>query len=118
MDIVFIRGLRLDAVIGIYDWERTIRQPIILDLELGTDIRPAATSDHIDDTLDYKAISKRLEAHVTGSSFQLVETLAESCAEILLNEFRVPWLKLRLNKKGALSLADDVGVLIERGTKM
>lgn len=117
MDIVFIRGLKLDAVIGIYDWERNIRQPIILDLELGTDIRTAAASDKIADTLDYKAISKRLEAFVTGSSFQLVETLAEGCARILQEEFGVPWLRLRLNKKGALSLAEDVGVLIERGSK-
>jgi dihydroneopterin aldolase len=117
MDRVFIRGLRLDAVIGIYDWERSIRQPIILDLELGTDIRKAAQSDAIADTLDYKAISKRLEAHVCASSFQLVETLAESCAEILQHEFGVTWLRLRLNKKGALSLAEDVGVMIERGSR-
>ena len=87
MDIVFIRGLRIDAVIGIYDWERKVRQPLIFDLEMATDIRKAAASDDIDDTLNYKDIAKRLAAFVSESEFQLVETLAERCAEIVLNEF-------------------------------
>jgi dihydroneopterin aldolase len=117
MDIVFIRELRIETVIGIYDWERNIRQPVILDLEMGADITRAAASDAIEDTLDYKAVCKRLIEFVEASEFQLVETLAERCAEIVLQEFQVPWLRLTLNKIGALSTARDVGVIIERGVR-
>lgn len=117
MDIVFVRGLRVDTVIGIYDWERAIRQTLILDLELGTDIARAAASDSISDTLDYKAISKRLAAYIEDSQFKLVETLAERCAELLMAEFPIPWLRLSVNKKGAVSIAEDVGVIIERGRR-
>lgn len=114
MDIVYIRDLRIETVIGIYDWERKIRQTVSLDLEMGTDIRKAAGSDHIDDTLDYKAVAKRLIQYVEESEFQLVETLAEKIAEIVLNEFDVPWMKLRLSKPGAVTGSQDVGVIIER----
>ncbi|MBA1443844.1 MAG: dihydroneopterin aldolase [Chromatiales bacterium] len=117
MDIVFIRNLRIETVIGIYDWEREIRQPVVLDLEMGADIARAAASDHIDDTLDYKAVSKRLIQFVEESEFQLVETLAERCAEIVLDEFEVPWVRLTMNKIGAVSAARDVGVIIERGSR-
>jgi dihydroneopterin aldolase len=117
MDIVFLRGLKIDTVIGIYDWERRIKQSIVLDLEMGTDIARAAGSDHIDDTLNYKAVAKRLIEYVGESSFQLVETLAERVAEIILNEFDVPWVRLTVNKQGAVRGARDVGVIIERGTK-
>lgn len=117
MDIVFIRDLRVETVIGIYDWEREIRQAVVLDLELGCDVRRAAASDSIEDTLNYKAVSKRLTSFIEASSFQLVETLAERCAEILLQEFGVTWLRLSLNKIGAVSGARDVGVLIERGRR-
>ncbi|WP_177419815.1 dihydroneopterin aldolase [endosymbiont of Lamellibrachia barhami] len=117
MDIVFIRNLRIETVIGIYDWEREIRQPVVLDLEMGADIARAAKSDHIDDTLDYKAVSKRLIQFVEESEFQLVETLAERCAEIVLDEFEVPWVRLTMNKIGAVSAARDVGVIIERGSR-
>ncbi|MES9868555.1 MAG: dihydroneopterin aldolase [Sedimenticola sp.] len=116
MDIVFLRDLRIETVIGIYDWEREIKQTVVLDLEMGADIRKAAASDSIEDTLDYKAVSKRLIAFVEASSFQLVETLAERCAEIVIEEFNVPWVKLTLNKIGAVSSARDVGVIIERGS--
>jgi len=115
MDIVFIRDLRVETVIGIYDWERNIKQPVVLDLEMGTNIARAAASDAIEDTLDYKAVSKRLIEFVESSEFQLVETLAEGCAAIVLEEFHVPWVRLTLNKVGALSAARDVGVIIERG---
>lgn len=118
MDIVFIRDLRIDTIIGIYDWEREIRQTIVLDLEMGTDITRAAASDAIEDTLDYKAVSKRLIEFVRESEFQLVETLAERCATIVLAEFRVPWVRLTLNKAGAVSAARDVGVIIERGQRV
>ncbi|MEJ2619772.1 MAG: dihydroneopterin aldolase [Candidatus Thiodiazotropha sp.] len=114
MDIVFIRDLRIETVIGIYDWEREITQTVVFDLEMGTDIKKAADSDAIEDTLDYKAVSKRLVSFVRESKFQLVETLAERCAEIVLNEFNVPWVRLTLNKIGAVSMARDVGVIIER----
>ena len=114
MDIVFIRDLRIETVIGVYDWERKIRQTISLDLEMATDIRPAARSDHIDDALDYKSVAKRMIQFVGDSEFQLVETLAQRCAEIILNEFNVPWVRLRLSKPGAVTGSQDVGVLIER----
>lgn len=118
MDIVFIRDLRIDTIIGIYDWEREIRQTVVLDLEMGTDITRAAASDAIEDTLDYKAVSKRLIEFVRESEFQLVETLAERCATIVLAEFQVPWVRLTLNKAGAVSAARDVGVIIERGQRV
>lgn len=114
MDIVFIRDLRIETVIGVYDWEREIRQTVSIDLEMGTDIRPAAASDHINDALDYKSVAKRLIQFVGESEFLLVETLAQRCADIILNEFQVPWLRLRLSKPGAVTGSQDVGVLIER----
>jgi dihydroneopterin aldolase len=117
MDIVFIRDLRIDTVIGIYDWEREIRQTVVFDLEMGADIALAAATDAIEDTLDYKAVSKRLIEFVSGSKFQLVETLAERCATLVLEEFKVPWVRLTLNKVGAVSAARDVGVIIERGRR-
>lgn len=114
MDIIFLKGLTLEAVIGIYDWEREIRQTIIIDLEMATDIRKAAETDDISHTLDYKAVSKRVISFVESSSFQLVETLAEKITEILIQEFKVPWVRLTLNKSGAISGATDVGIRIER----
>jgi dihydroneopterin aldolase len=117
MDIVFIRELRAETVIGIYDWERNIRQPVIIDLEMAWDVTAAAASDNIADALDYKAVGKRIHGFVEAGQFQLVETLAERIAEILLAEFGVPWLRLTVNKTGALSVARDVGVVIERGRR-
>ncbi len=115
MDIVFLRDLRIDAVIGIYGWERRTRQTLIFDLEMGADIARAAATDDIRDTLNYKAVAKRLTQFVGESEFQLVETLAERCAEIIREEFGVRWVRLTLNKKGAVRGATDVGVVIERG---
>lgn len=117
MDIVFIQALRIDALIGIYDWERRARQPLLIDLEMAFDNRVPAASDDIADTLDYKAVSKRLIGFVGGSQFGLVETLAERCAEIVMAEFAVPWLRLRLSKPGAVRGAVAVGVVIERGRR-
>ena len=116
MDIVYINDLRVDTVIGIFSWERRIRQTISIDLEMGYDLRKAAASDDIKDTLDYKAVGKRVIAHVQQSEALLVERLAEEIAQIVLNEFRVPWLRLRISKPGALRGAKDVGLVIERGT--
>jgi dihydroneopterin aldolase len=114
-DLVFIEDLRIQTVIGIFDWEREITQTISLDLQMAFDISRAAASDDIVDTLDYKAVSKRLIQFVEGSEFQLVEALAEHCASIVLNEFPVTWLNLKLSKPGAVRGSSAVGVIIERG---
>jgi dihydroneopterin aldolase len=114
MDIIFLRGLHIETVIGIYEWEREIKQTVILDVDMAADIEKAANSDDISDTLDYKAVSKRIIGFVETSEFFLVETLAERVAGILLDEFHVPWLRLTLNKKGAIRGASDVGIVIER----
>ncbi|MDX2312654.1 MAG: dihydroneopterin aldolase [Gammaproteobacteria bacterium] len=117
MDIIYISDLRIETVIGIFDWERKIKQTVVLDIEMAGDCRKAALSDSVEDTLNYKSVAKRLIAFVGESEFQLVETLAERCAGIIMDEFRVPWVKLRINKRGALRGARDVGVIIERGQK-
>ena len=117
MDIVYIRDLKIETIIGIYDWEREIKQTVSLDLEMAHDIRRAAETDNIEDTLNYKAVAKRLIAFIGESEFLLVETMAEKCAKIVLTEFGVPWLKLRLSKPGAVRGSQDVGVIIERGEK-
>ncbi|WP_126457001.1 dihydroneopterin aldolase [Sulfuriflexus mobilis] len=117
MDIIFLHNLKVDTVIGIFDWERRIRQDVVIDLDMGSDIRKAAASDHIDDTLDYKSVAKRIIAFVEAAEFQLVETLAERIAGIILGEFPVPWVRVRINKQGAVRGARDVGVIIERGDK-
>lgn len=117
MDIVYIRDFRIETVIGMFQWERRIKQTLSLDVEMGWDIRPAAASDRIADALDYKAVSGRLKAHVEQAHYELVETLAESIWVILRDEFQVPWLRLRVSKPGAVRGAQDVGVLIERGQR-
>lgn len=116
VDIVFINDLRIETIIGIYDWERKVKQTISLDLEMGTDIRKSAETDAIEDTLNYKAVAKRLIAFVGESEYQLVETLAEKIAEIVLKEFNVPRVKLTVRKPGAVRGSRDVGVTIERGS--
>ena len=116
MDIVFINDLRIETIIGIYDWERKVKQTISLDLEMGTDIRKSAETDAIEDTLNYKAVAKRLIAFVGESEYQLVETLAEKITDIVLTEFSVPWVKLTVHKPGAVRGSRDVGVIIERGS--
>jgi len=117
VDIVYIRDLRIDTTIGIYDWEREVRQTVSLDLEMATDISAAARSDDIQYALNYKAVAKRIIAHVESSDCLLVERLAEEVADLVLAEFPVPWLRLRLSKPGALRGARDVGILIERGVR-
>jgi 2-amino-4-hydroxy-6-hydroxymethyldihydropteridine diphosphokinase len=114
MDKVFIEGLEVEALIGIYDWERRIRQPLQFDIEMAFDNRRPAASDRIEDTLDYKAVSKRLVEFVSQSGYGLVETLAERCAALILNEFAVSQVRLKLSKPGAVRGARAVGVLIER----
>lgn len=114
MDKVFIEALEIECVIGIYDWERKIRQPVVLDIEMAFDNRKPAASDDIQDTLDYKAVSKRLIQYVSESEFGLVETLAERCAAIILDEFGVQHVRLKLAKPGAVRGSKAVGVIIER----
>jgi dihydroneopterin aldolase len=114
-DKVFINGLRAETVIGVYDWERSIRQPLIFDLEMATDNRAAAKDDDLTKAIDYAAISQRVIAEVEASSFQLIETLAEHLAALILEEFGVQWLQLRVLKPSAVAEADAVGVQIQRG---
>ncbi len=117
MDTIFLNELKVDTVIGIWDWERKIRQTVVIDLEMAADIRKAAASDKVDDTLNYKNVAKRVQQFVVDSEFQLVETLAERIAAIITDEFAVPWVRVRVSKPGAIRGARDVGVLIERGTR-
>lgn len=113
-DIIFLSDLRVQTVIGIWDWERAIKQTVGIDLEMATDIRKAASTDSIEDTLDYKSVAKRIIEFVEESSFQLVETMAERIAGIIMDEFGVPWVKVRLSKPGAIRGSREVGILIER----
>lgn len=117
MDIIYLHGLKVDCNIGVWDWEKQITQSIKFDLDMGFDIRKAAESDDIDDTLSYKDVAKRVEEFASGSHFALVEKLAEGIASLLLDEFGVPWCRVRVNKFGAVRGAGDVGVIIERGTQ-
>ncbi|MFV0277261.1 MAG: dihydroneopterin aldolase [Parahaliea sp.] len=117
MDTVFIRELAVDTVIGVHDWERQVRQTLLLDLELAWDNHPAAAGDDLTLALDYAAVAQRISAFLGASRFQLIETAAEEVAELLRAEFAVPWLRLRLCKPGAVMAARDVGVVIERGER-
>jgi len=114
MDIVYIRDLQVDTIIGIYDWEREVRQTISLDLDMAADISQAARSDNIDDALNYKAVAKRLISFIEGSSCLLVERLAEEVAQIVIAEFNVPWVRLRLSNP-ALCVVQEMSVLFLRG---
>ena len=117
MDIIFLNELKIDTVIGIWEWERKIRQTVVIDLEMSADIRKAAKTDSVEDTLNYKQVAKRIQQFVGESSFQLVETLAEKIAGIIRDEFSVEWVRVSVNKPGAIRGSRDVGVRIERGTR-
>ncbi|MDP3875514.1 MAG: dihydroneopterin aldolase [Methylobacter sp.] len=117
MDIIFLGGLEVETIIGIYDWERVTRQTVALDIEMAWDIRRAAETDEIQYALDYKTVSQRIVAFVEASEFLLVEKLISEIAELIRNEFNVPWVKITLNKKGAITVARDVGIIIERGVR-
>jgi dihydroneopterin aldolase len=114
MDKIFLSALTVECIVGIWEWERRVKQTVIIDLEMATDIRRAAASDLIEDTIDYKKVAKRLLAFVGESQFNLVETLAEQIARVVVTEFAVSWVKVRLNKQGAIRGARDVGIEIER----
>jgi dihydroneopterin aldolase len=114
MDKIFLSALNVECIVGIWEWERRVKQNVVIDVELAADIRRAAQTDHIDNTVDYKKLSKRLLSFVGDSQFQLVETLTERIAELIIREFRVPWVRVRVNKQGAIRGARDVGIEIER----
>ena len=114
MDAIFLNEMRVETIVGIWDWERKTKQIVSIDIEMGADIKKAALTDNIEDTLNYKGVSKRIRKFVEDSDFQLVETMAEKIAEIILVEFNVPWVKIRVNKPGAIRGSKDVGVFITR----
>ena len=115
LDTIYIRELRIQTIIGVFDWERATKQTVSLDLDMAADVSTAAAHDDIAHTLDYKAVAKRLIQFVGESEFKLVETLAERVCEVVMQEFNVSWVRLRVNKRGALRGAGDVGVIVERG---
>lgn len=117
MDTVFISNLRLDATIGVFDWEKKIKQPLVFDLEMAWDISEAAASDDLTKALDYAAVSQVIEEYVASNIVELVETLADRLAEHLMNQFGISWLKLKVCKPDAVPKASGVGVIIERGSK-
>ena len=114
MDKIFIHALKTEAIIGIFDWERQVKQTVLIDIEISADIRKAALSDAIDDTLNYKRVAKRVLSFVEGSKFHLVETLAEHIAMLMLEEFGIAWVRISLSKPGAIRSSRDVGVILER----
>ena len=117
MDRIFIKNLTVETIIGIYDWERTNRQRVILDLEMSADISKAALAENVDSTLNYKTLSEVLTKFIENSEFQLIETMAEGVTEIVRQDFGVQWVKLTLHKPDALPASTDVGVIIERGLR-
>jgi dihydroneopterin aldolase len=114
MDRIFLAALSADAVIGIYDWEREVRQRVEIDLEMWVDLSAAARSDAIEDTLNYKSVAKRVLAFVEGSRFRLVEALASEIARVVLDEFKIARVRVAVHKPGAIRHARDVGVIVER----
>ena len=113
-DRIFLRGLTAECVIGFIDWERRVKQAVVVDLEMPVDCARAAASDEVTDTVDYKRVAKRVLAYIEASEFKLVETLAHRLAALLLEEFALEWVRLSVNKPGAIRNSRDVGVSIER----
>jgi dihydroneopterin aldolase len=117
MDTIFLRDLRIRTIVGIWEWERRMPQIVSIDLDMATDIRRAAGTDQIGDTLDYKAVTRRIKAFVAESRFNLIETMAEQVAAIILAEFAVPWVRVAVHKPWAIRGSRDVGLVIERGAR-
>lgn len=117
MDIIYIHGLQCTCRVGVWDWEKRIDQTLVLDIDLATNIKPAAESDDLQDTLDYKKISDRVIEYAQANTFDLIETLVERLAGTILEEFNVPWVRIKLDKGGVVKNVNHVGILIERGTK-
>lgn len=114
MDSIFLRELKVEAVIGIWEWEQRIRQTVSIDLDMATDARAAAAEDSVESTLNYRDVAKRVQDHVADSRFRLVESLAESVARLILEEFGVAWIRVSVAKPGAIRRAREVGIVIER----
>jgi len=113
-DRIFLRGLAAECIIGFIEWERRVKQTVVVDLELPVDCRRASVSDDVADTVDYKRVAKRVLAYIEASEFKLVETLAHRLAMLLLEEFALEWVRISVNKPGAIRNSRDVGVVIER----
>ena len=116
MDTIRIRGLKVEAIVGVHDWERKLPRTVVIDLELASDVARAAKSDALKDALDYSAIAQAVSAFAAASKFQLIETFAQQLADTLMKDFGIPWLRLELHKPGAVPAAQDVSVAIERGS--
>ena len=117
LDTIYIHGLQCECVIGVWKWEKAITQTLVLDIDLATDIRPAAASDDLKDTLDYKKVADRVIEYAKANEFDLIETLIERISEVILSEFNVPWVRIKLDKGGAVKGVNHVGILIERGSR-
>lgn len=117
MDIVFIEQLSIITTIGVYDWEQDIEQKLVFDIEMGWNNKRASMSDNVEYCLDYAQVSKAIINHVGKNKFGLVERVAEEVAQLLLNQFQCPWVRIKVAKPGAVARALQVGVIIERGTK-
>lgn len=117
MDIVYVRGLEVKTTIGVYDWEREIKQPVTVDLDMACDIAKAADTDDHKYVLDYKIVCVRVTEFIEKSDLQLLEAMAEEIAKLVRTEFKVPWVRVRVGKPAAITGAKDVGVIIERGSK-
>jgi len=117
MDKIFLDEMKVETIVGIWDWERKVKQIVSIDIEMAADIKKAALTDNIKDTLDYKAVAKDIRRFVEDSSFHLVETMAEKIAEIIITEHKVSWVRVKINKPGAIRGSKGVGVIIERNQK-
>ena len=115
MDRIFLSEMKIETTVGIWEWEKRIKQQVIIDIEMSADIKKAAATDQIEDTLNYKAVAKSVRKLVEESSFQLVETMAEKISELVIVEHNVSWVKVRVNKPGAIRGSKGVGIIIERG---
>lgn len=115
MDRIFLSEMKIETTVGIWEWEKRIKQQVIIDIEMSADIKKAAATDQIEDTLNYKAVAKSVRKLVEESSFQLVETMAEKISELVIGEHNVSWVKVKVNKPGAIRGSKGVGIIIERG---
>jgi len=117
VDIIYLHGLKVECVIGVWEWERRIKQLLVIDVDMAADVATAAASDQLDATLNYKAVAKRLIDYVGASEFHLIETVAEKVAQLLIDEFKIKWCRVKIDKGGAVRGTRNVGILIERGER-
>ncbi len=117
MDIIILHGIETNCVVGVWEWEKQITQKIIVDIDMAADIAKSAASDELEDTLNYKAVAENVIEMLEASRFQLIETMAEEVAKLIMEKFSAPWVKVRINKGGAVKNVKNVGVQIERGQR-